>query len=128
MWDWTQAMAVKARHPNHLATRELQKQIGMTMKTWNEYEIVGLHEITPRGMGELDKAKQLLGKRKVQNNKIKNKSSVSGERRFLAERVVFLGALSWSSFSRGIWEGSWGGRLLWYFLGIYSIQLSLLLV
>ena len=56
--------------------------------------------------------KQLLGKRKVQNNKIKNKNSVSGDWRFLAERVVFLGALSWSSFSRGIWEGSWGGRLL----------------
>jgi len=49
------------------------------MKTCNDYEIVGLHEITPRGMGELNKAKQLLGKRKVQNNKIKNKNSVSGE-------------------------------------------------
>lgn len=63
-------------------------------------------------MGELNKAKQLLGKRKVQNNKIKNKNSVSGEWRFLAEQVVFLGSLSWSSFSRGVWEGSWGGRLL----------------
>ena len=35
-------------------------------------------DFSPRGMGELDKAKQSLGKRKVQNNKIKNKNCVWG--------------------------------------------------